>query len=736
MTRVYRLIVFILLGNVVQALSQVLPSEKLFFMSDKIRYEQGDTAWVEGRVIRSDNDTILIPYGRYVYMELADERDTVLIRQKLVCDSVGNFITRVPLDYWPSGYYYLRAYSKVMANFAPETLPIFPIQIGEKTNTNTGHMDVQCEFYPEGGHLVNGFPQNTGIKFTDQSGNPIQLTYRLMSSDGDTLSTQTTTSNGWQVLRFTPLEGKQYHLETDYNGEHHHLPLPACKQLPTLQTTIHRNRLICKILDSDEKLKRGKLYIYHQSLGLLMLPYKKKDFVMLLNDGLSSGLISIFLTNAKGEFIAQSTKWLDRYQPMEYTLTKNEYHKDEPLKYQWNHGPDSTSSVFVRFIPKNNTLYLPKASVMCRYDSDLISNEVFPTCHTHETDVEGWLYSARFKRINVPEALDMGILYTKDKEVVMEMQGFAKTKRGKKLRNGSLVAFRESDQKVYDVQLNEQGQFNMPLNDFGADEKFFVQAYNRKGKAGTYEYEFYNDTLPGMYNWNRVNRKDREQVTVEIGDMAMKNFGVNKMNYLPEVVVKARTHKKEYKSTKKFYSTHYIDTEQLQRRGYTSFRHLVEHFHAYLHWRENGMLSDDNSKDGLGKRYALYSRRGASTMEGAEVKILLDGLEITPEQAAYLDMNMIGAAEYLTPAEANAIVPFAISGALLLDTKKSLGITEVESKGIVYVPPMGLSNLHIRKLDGTIKVPSIPGEYTLLIDLISQNQGIHSFEYDISVTDK
>lgn len=736
MKRFYGLLIGWLLWGVLKSFSQVLPSEKLFFMSDKVRYEQGDTAWVEGRVIRSDNDTTFIPYGRYVYMELADERDTVLIRQKLVCDSVGNFITRVPLDYWPSGYYYLRAYSKVMANFAPETLPIFPIQIGEKTNTNTGHMDVQCEFYPEGGHLVNGFPQNTGIKFTDQSGNPIQLTYRLMSSDGDTLSTQTTTPNGWQVLRFTPLEGKQYHLETDYNGEHHHLPLPACKQLPTLQTTIHRNRLICKILDSDEKLKRGKLYIYHQSLGLLMLPYKKKDFVMLLNDGLSSGLISIFLTNAKGEFIAQSTKWLDRYQPMEYTLTKNEYHKDEPLKYQWNHGPDSTSSVFVRFIPKNNTLYLPKASVMCRYDSDLISNEVFPTCHTHETDVEGWLYSARFKRINVPEALDMGILYTKDKEVVMKMQGFAKTKRGKKLRNGSLVAFRESDQKVYDVQLNEQGQFNMPLNDFGADEKFFVQAYNRKGKAGTYEYEFYNDTLPGMYNWNRVNRKDREQVTVEIGDMAMKNFGVNKMNYLPEVVVKARTHKKEYKSTKKFYSTHYIDTEQLQRRGYTSFRHLVEHFHAYLHWRENGMLSDDNSEDGLGKRYALYSRRGASTIEGAEVKILLDGLEITPEQAAYLDMNMIGAAEYLTPAEANAIVPFAISGALLLDTKKSLGITEVESKGIVYVPPMGLSNLHIRKLDGTIKVPSIPGEYTLLIDLISQNQGIHSFEYDISVTDK
>ena len=133
-------------------------------------------------------------------------------------------------------------------------------------------------------------------------------------------------------------------------------------------------------------------------------------------------------------------------------------------------------------------------------------------------------------------------------------------------------------------------------------------------------------------------------------------------------------------------------------------------------------------------RYALYSRRGASTLEGAQVKILLDGILITPEQAAYLDMSTIGAVEYLSPSEAVAVVPFAISGALLLDTKRALGIDEVASKGIVYVPPMGLSNLNMRKLNGDeIKVPSSPGEYTLLIDLISQTQGIHSFEYDIHV---
>ena len=732
MMRIYCSFILFSIIGVLNSFSQVLPSEKLFFMSDKVRYEQGDTAWIEGRVMRSDNDTTLIPYSRYVYVELADERDTVLVRQKLVCDSVGNFITRMPIDYWLPGYYYLRAYSKVMANFAPETLPIFPIQIGEDIDWKDDTPNLQCKFYPEGGHLVNGFPQNVGLKLVNESGKPVQLTYRLMSSLGDTLFTQTTSVNGWQVMRFTPLEGMQYRIEADYLGERYALSLPESKQLPTLQTIVHRNRLVCKVLDSEGKFKRGKLYIYHQSLGLLMLPYQKKDFVMLLNNGLSSGLLSIFLANNKGEFVAQSTKWLNRYQPMECQLQEKEYQSGELLKYSWSNLPDSTSSVFFRFIPKDNQLYIPRASVMCRYDSDLISDEVFPTCNVEKVDVEGWLYSARFKRINVPEALDMGILYTKDKEVVMEMQGYAKTKRGKKLRNGSLVAFRESDQQVYDVKLDEQGRFDMFLDDFGSDETFFVQAYNKKGKAGFYEYEFYNDTLPGMYNWNRVKRKDRERFTVEIGDMAVNNFGVNKMNYLPEVIVKARSHQKQYKSTKQFYSTRYIDTEQLVRRGYSSFRHLVEHFHAYLYWMEGGMAADDEEEDTSGQ-YALYSRRGASTMKGGEVKILLDGMEITPEQAAYLDMNTIGAVEYLTPTEAVAVVPFAIAGALLLDTKRNLGISEAESKGIVYVPPMGLSNLNMRKLDSEVKVPTSPGEYTLLIDLISQNQGIHSFEYTIHV---
>lgn len=732
MMRIYCSFILFSIIGVLNSFSQVLPSEKLFFMSDKVRYEQGDTAWIEGRVMRSDNDTTLIPYSRYVYVELADERDTVLVRQKLVCDSVGNFITRMPIDYWLPGYYYLRAYSKVMANFAPETLPIFPIQIGEDIDWKDDTPNLQCEFYPEGGHLVNGFPQNVGLKLVNESGKPVQLTYRLMSSLGDTLFTQTTSVNGWQVMRFTPLEGMQYRIEADYLGERYALSLPESKQLPTLQTIVHKNRLVCKVLDSEGKFKRGKLYIYHQSLGLLMLPYQKKDFVMLLNNGLSSGLLSIFLANNKGEFVAQSTKWLNRYQPMECQLQEKEYQSGELLKYSWSNLPDSTSSVFFRFIPKDNQLYIPRASVMCRYDSDLISDEVFPTCNVEKVDVEGWLYSARFKRINVPEALDMGILYTKDKEVVMEMQGYAKTKRGKKLRNGSLVAFRESDQQVYDVKLDEQGRFDMFLDDFGSDETFFVQAYNKKGKAGFYEYEFYNDTLPGMYNWNRVKRKDRERFTVEIGDMAVNNFGVNKMNYLPEVIVKARSHQKQYKSTKQFYSTRYIDTEQLVRRGYSSFRHLVEHFHAYLYWMEGGMAADDEEEDTSGQ-YALYSRRGASTMKGGEVKILLDGMEITPEQAAYLDMNTIGAVEYLTPTEAVAVVPFAIAGALLLDTKRNLGISEAESKGIVYVPPMGLSNLNMRKLDSEVKVPTSPGEYTLLIDLISQNQGIHSFEYTIHV---
>ena len=110
----------------------------------------------------------------------------------------------------------------------------------------------------------------------------------------------------------------------------------------------------------------------------------------------------------------------------------------------------------------------------------------------------------------------------------------------------------------------------------------------------------------------------------------------------------------------------------------------------------------------------------------------MDGTLITANEAAYLNMSSIGTVEFLTPAEALSVVPFAIAGALVLNTKKFLG-TEVESKGIIYVPPMGLSNHRLHRLPGETCVPSLPGEYTVIVDVISQNQGIHSFEHTIVV---
>lgn len=81
MNRFYTIIFVLLTALSVRA--QVLPAEKIFFAADNNQYEFPDTIVVEGRLIRVDNDTTMVPFSDYVYLELFDSSDSLQIRQKL-----------------------------------------------------------------------------------------------------------------------------------------------------------------------------------------------------------------------------------------------------------------------------------------------------------------------------------------------------------------------------------------------------------------------------------------------------------------------------------------------------------------------------------------------------------------------------------------------------------------------------------------------------------------------------
>ncbi len=109
--------------------AQTLPTEKVFFASDRLHYDVGDSVFISGWLMRTDNKTTL-PYSRYLYLEMVDNNDSIYARQKLSVGENGEFFTVLPLvTSTHYGMYYLRAYSKMMCNFSDITIPSYPVEI-------------------------------------------------------------------------------------------------------------------------------------------------------------------------------------------------------------------------------------------------------------------------------------------------------------------------------------------------------------------------------------------------------------------------------------------------------------------------------------------------------------------------------------------------------------------------------------------------------------------------------
>ena len=192
--------------------AQTLPTEKVFFASDRISYQLGDTIRIAGWLTRCD-DKKGKPYSRYLYVELTNGKDSILRRQKLGVDEQGAFHTVMPIDITvPYGIYFLRAYSKMMCNFSDITIPTNPIEISKDgTATISGHGS-GCKIFPEGGKLTVGGSQNVSVFLADDNGRPLQSPFSITDSHGTVLLSSATTLAGWQTFVIAPVRGEHYYV--------------------------------------------------------------------------------------------------------------------------------------------------------------------------------------------------------------------------------------------------------------------------------------------------------------------------------------------------------------------------------------------------------------------------------------------------------------------------------------------------------------------------------------------
>ena len=689
-------------------------SEQIFLCPNNHYYHAGDTIWLQG-VVTCNSTPTLLPYSRYVIIELITP-DTIISRIETELDSLGRFCTVMPTDIrLPNGTYLLRAYTQLMRSFSPKNFAFQPITIAENYIEKVRDTDdtIICRAFPWGGSLASGMVQHITVWLCDKSGIALPgKELALKGSDGSTIDLRTTSANGLAVFSFVPEKGSEYSLysTSSYSAE----PLAEFKtddSKPKIQCFI-RERKVSFSTSNTHALPEGyRMYGYDCKNGLTKIDAKASHGTFVL--GSKPNLFTIFLTDSLNRVLSESSA---------IGIPELQYSVNAPHTVAVGDSIVpvieglSDGAIVVTRLMSGSISTVEDAASAINISSQLSSPIPMPSAYVSYlngekfyNDVTAWLATANFSRFSLPDAIERdSLIYTHLPKLQMSISGNAYLKSGYSLADGSLVVYNTETNDVADATFNKKGDFDIALNNFYGNTRFYFQATDRKELAVKAVFQFPDQTYPAITL--------PKQLQFAVSD-SMLHLEHNALE-LPELTVKAYTKKETNIPTNKFYSVRYKDREEIERRRYVTLRDILRNLVGVR------LVNDE-----------LVSTRGVATLSGsAHVSLMVDNdlfKNGVNDFKMMLDMsaNNIESVEYMPPWKALAYASDAFNGVVHIRTRDS-HIQPPETRGS-YFTFTGLAP----SLPISAPIATKAGNFTLVIDVISP-QGIGTFYQDIVVSDR
>jgi hypothetical protein len=178
----------------------VFPQEKIYVQTDKPYYIAGEKIFFRIFLLNAATNQS-VWYSRYVYVELINPVDTVVIRQQIRPEE-GLFYGALilPADL-PQGNYRMRAYTRYMENMGEQFFYTQPVFIA---NANALKMKMETEF-----EFLNDKEVGVSLRFVDattkKASNPDHIPLRL--NNGKTI-TPKPNKEGWVNVKFNLTENE------------------------------------------------------------------------------------------------------------------------------------------------------------------------------------------------------------------------------------------------------------------------------------------------------------------------------------------------------------------------------------------------------------------------------------------------------------------------------------------------------------------------------------------------
>ena len=320
-----------------------LPEEKIYLHQDRQMYSSGETIWFKAYLTQGPfHQTSTL--SSTVYVELIDDQNQ-LIQREIVYSPDGFCRGQLQLpDSLPTGDYLIRAYTQWMRNFGEEYFFHRPIKIFSEISpprspSRTG-TELDLQFSPEGGHLVQGILSKVAFKALESNGLGKKVKGKIFEGTREIGSFESN-QLGMGIFAILPANGKTYTAFIEGHDKAFPLPSPLESGLVMAVTNSQKSdEVVIKFLDS-EKSPGKSVFVVAQSRGLICATGKvdlsnQVAFVRIPKKEFPTGIAQLTALDENGFPLAERLIFIDHQDQLQIKITtdKETYQPREPVRLE------------------------------------------------------------------------------------------------------------------------------------------------------------------------------------------------------------------------------------------------------------------------------------------------------------------------------------------------------------------------------------------------------------------
>ncbi|WP_338225437.1 MG2 domain-containing protein [Algoriphagus confluentis] len=305
-----------------------IPEEKIYLYQDREIYASGETIWFKAYLTKGPFH-IPSTISSTVYVELINAQNELIQKEIIYSPSgFGSGQLQLP-DSLQSGSYLIRAYTQWMKNFGEEYFFQRSIKVLSEFSSPRLHSqivpDLDLQFFPEGGNLVDGILSKVAFKALDSNGLGRKVKGKIFEGTQEIGSFESN-QLGMGVFALLPENGKSYTAHIMGHDEAFPLPSPLESGLVMSVTNSPKSDEVVVRFLTSEKSPGKSLFLFALSRGLVCATGQvdlssQVAFVRIPKKEFPTGIAQLSALDENGLPLAERLIFIDHQDHLQIKIT-------------------------------------------------------------------------------------------------------------------------------------------------------------------------------------------------------------------------------------------------------------------------------------------------------------------------------------------------------------------------------------------------------------------------------